>query len=167
MNTNQTIAEENSSFRSSVTGTANNTSINQVNTKNFKLPSSPNGGPGNRRGTVNPLLFQSKLGIGDITPNDKLKKIHTTTLPEENTSTSKKTDDKEKNEDSKNQLNVKFVKKVNKLLEFISRNQATIGKEEDGFVELLNKLIGTSNLSERNEIIEKLENIVASAFKDS
>ncbi len=67
----------------------------------------------------------------------------------------------------KEKLNNKFVEKVNKIIDFLEKNKITIGKEEDNFLNLLRQLIPITNLSQRNEIIEKIENIVNDFFKEN
>ena len=67
----------------------------------------------------------------------------------------------------KEKLNTKFVEKVNKIIDFLEKNKITIGKEEDNFLNLLKQLIPNTNLTQRNEIIEKIEKIVNEFFKES
>ena len=67
----------------------------------------------------------------------------------------------------KEKLNTKFVEKVNKIIDFLEKNKITIGKEEDNFLNLLKQLIPNTNLTQRNEIIEKIEKIVNEYFKES
>ena len=69
------------------------------------------------------------------------------------------------NENLKSQINQKFVKKVNKIIDFLEKNKIELGKKEDNTLGLLKKLATMTNLTERNELIEKLEGIVDAAFK--
>ena len=70
-------------------------------------------------------------------------------------------------DDIKEKLNTKFVEKVNKIIDFLEKNKIIIGKEEDNFLNLLKQLIPNTNLTQRNEIIEKIEKIVNEHFKEN
>lgn len=72
-------------------------------------------------------------------------------------------------EKMKSQMNKKFIKKVDKIIEFLERNKI----ELDNTVEfnssvsplnLLKRLKNVNDLLERNEIIDKIENIVTDVF---
>ncbi len=63
-------------------------------------------------------------------------------------------------------MNKKFVKKVDKIIEFLEKNKVELdGKSEDGnALMLLKKLKNIDDLLERNEVIDKIENIVSEIF---
>jgi len=63
-------------------------------------------------------------------------------------------------------MNKKFIKKVDKIIEFLEKNKVELdGKSEDGnALILLKKLKNIEDLLERNEIIDKIENIVSEIF---
>lgn len=62
-------------------------------------------------------------------------------------------------------INKKFVKKVDKILEFLQTNSIKFENEEDSPLYLLTKLKDVSDIYERNEIIDKIENLVTELFK--
>lgn len=66
----------------------------------------------------------------------------------------------------KTQMNKKFIKKVDKIIEFLEKNRVELdGKSEDGnALMLLKKLKNIDDLLERNEVIDKIENIVSEIF---
>lgn len=66
----------------------------------------------------------------------------------------------------KTQMNKKFIKKVDKIIEFLENNKVELdGKSEDGnALMLLKRLKNIEDLVERNEIIDKIENIVSEIF---
>lgn len=63
-------------------------------------------------------------------------------------------------------MNKKFVKKVDKIIEFLEKNKVELdGKSEDAnALILLKKLKNIDDLLERNEVIDKIENIVSEIF---
>ena len=63
-------------------------------------------------------------------------------------------------------MNKKFIKKVDKIIEFLENNKVELdGKSEDGnALMLLKRLKNIEDLVERNEIIDKIENIVSEIF---
>lgn len=63
-------------------------------------------------------------------------------------------------------MNKKFIKKVDKIIEFLEKNKVEIdGKSEDGnALMLLKKLKNIEDLLERNEVIDQIENIVSEIF---
>ena len=63
-------------------------------------------------------------------------------------------------------MNKKFIKKVDKIIEFLEKNKVELdGKSEDiNALGLLKKLKNIDDLLERNEIIDKIENIVSEIF---
>ncbi len=63
-------------------------------------------------------------------------------------------------------MNKKFIKKVDKIIEFLEKNRVELdGKSEDGnALMLLKKLKNIDDLLERNEVIDKIENIVSEIF---
>lgn len=63
-------------------------------------------------------------------------------------------------------MNKKFIKKVDKIIEFLEKNKVDLeGKSEDGnALILLKKLKNIDDLLERNDIIDKIENIVSEIF---
>jgi hypothetical protein len=68
----------------------------------------------------------------------------------------------------KTQMNKKFIKKVDKIIEFLEKNKAeldnAIGDNSNNPLLLLKKLKNMQDLSERNEIIDKIEGIVTEIF---
>jgi len=66
----------------------------------------------------------------------------------------------------KTQMNKKFIKKVDKIIEFLEKNRVELdGKSEDGnTLILLKKLKNIDDLLERNEVIDKIEHIVSEIF---
>lgn len=63
-------------------------------------------------------------------------------------------------------MNKKFIKKVDKIIEFLEKNRVELdGKSEDGnTLILLKKLKNIDDLLERNEVIDKIEHIVSEIF---
>jgi len=63
-------------------------------------------------------------------------------------------------------MNKKFIKKVDKIIEFLEKNKVELdGKSEEGnALMLLKKLKNVEDLLERNEVIDKIENIVSEIF---
>jgi hypothetical protein len=63
-------------------------------------------------------------------------------------------------------MNKKFIKKVDKIIEFLEKNKSELdSKSEDvNALNLLKKLKNIDDLLERNEIIDKIENIVSEIF---
>ena len=104
----------------------------------------------------------------DSEKNSKAKSKINTNENKSNKSNEKKENNNENNfenpENIKNKLNEKFIKKVNKIIDFLEKNNINLGKNENG-IDLLKKLININNLSERNEILEKIEKIVNDQFK--
>jgi hypothetical protein len=70
----------------------------------------------------------------------------------------------------KNQMNKKFVKKVDKIIEFLEKNKIELENisDERGVsnnpLNLLKRLKNVNDLLERNEIIDKIESIVTDVF---
>lgn len=83
-----------------------------------------------------------------------------------------KTDDKQGNayemgdhvEKLKNQINRKFIKKVDKIIEFLQSNSVNFNDNEDSPLALLSKLKNVSDIYERNDIIDKIENLITDLF---
>ena len=64
-------------------------------------------------------------------------------------------------------MNKKFVKKVEKIIDFIEKNNIEIDTPIDNPnhpMNLLKRLKTVQDLSERNEIIDKIENLVTEIF---
>jgi CRP-like cAMP-binding protein len=96
--------------------------------------------------------------------NSNEKKSNKSNEKKENNNENNLINENENSDDIKNQLNEKFIKKVNKIIEFLEKNNINLGKNENG-IELLKNLININNLTERNEILEKIEKIVNDQFK--
>lgn len=65
----------------------------------------------------------------------------------------------------KKQMNKKFNKKVDKIIEFMEKNKVESNGEDKNTLILLKKLKSIENLSERNEMIDNIENIITENFK--
>jgi hypothetical protein len=67
----------------------------------------------------------------------------------------------------KTQMNKKFIKKVEKIIEFLEKNKIEYDDSPTSFnnpIILLKKLKNVNDLSERNEIIDKIESIISDIF---
>ena len=64
----------------------------------------------------------------------------------------------------KSQINQKFIKKVNKVIDFIEKNTKINFDKKDIILTMLNKLTTLSNLTERNEILENIETILNNVY---
>lgn len=66
----------------------------------------------------------------------------------------------------KSQMNKKFVKKVDKIIEFLEKNKIEIenNSSNNNTLNLLKRLKNVNDLMERNEIIDKIENTVTDIF---
>jgi hypothetical protein len=65
----------------------------------------------------------------------------------------------------KKQMNKKFNKKIDKIIDFIESNLVEDSNEDKTPLILLKKLKNIDSLSERNEIIDKIEKIITENFK--
>jgi len=65
----------------------------------------------------------------------------------------------------KNQMNKKFLKKVDKIIEFLDNNSINFTDQQNNPLDLLKKLRATSDIYERNDIIDKIEGIITELFK--
>ncbi len=86
-----------------------------------------------------------------------------------------KNDDKDKKnnleindqvEKIKNQMNKKFLKKVDKIIEFLDNNSIQFADQQNNPLDLLKKLRATSDIYERNDIIDKIEGVITELFKN-
>ena len=66
----------------------------------------------------------------------------------------------------KNQMNKKFLKKVEKIIEFLDSNNIQFSDPNNSPVELLRRLKATSDIIERNDIIDKIEGIITKLFEN-
>jgi hypothetical protein len=67
----------------------------------------------------------------------------------------------------KSQMNKKFIKKVEKIIEFLEKNKIEYDDSPTSHnnpILLLKKLKNVNDLSERNEIIDKIESIISDIF---
>ena len=62
-------------------------------------------------------------------------------------------------------MNKKFNKKVDKIIEFMEKNKVESNGEDKNALMLLKKLKSIENLSERNEMIDNIENVITENFK--
>ena len=60
----------------------------------------------------------------------------------------------------KNQMNKKFLKKVDKIIEFLDNNSTQFVNHQNNPLELLRSLRATSDIYERNDIIDKIEGVI-------
>ena len=65
----------------------------------------------------------------------------------------------------KGEINKKFMKKLEKLIEFLSKTKIQFDADANPIV-LLDKLKKVTEITERNEIIDQIESIVMSLFKN-
>lgn len=64
-------------------------------------------------------------------------------------------------------MNKKFIKKVEKIIEFLEKNKVEMDTSPDSQnnpLVLLKRLKNVQDLSERNEIIDKIESVVTDIF---
>ena len=64
----------------------------------------------------------------------------------------------------KTQMNQRFLKKINKIIEFIEKYNIQFDKKELALT-MLNKLLTVINMNERNELLDKLGTIINDTFK--
>lgn len=63
-------------------------------------------------------------------------------------------------------MNKKFVKKVDKIIEFLENNNIKFDNNDNNPLLLLKRLKNINDIYDRNEIIDKIENIVTDLFKN-
>ena len=66
----------------------------------------------------------------------------------------------------KNQMNKKFLKKVDKIIEFLDSNSIQLADHHNNPLDLLKRLRATSDIYERNDIIDKIEGVITDLFKN-
>ncbi len=100
------------------------------------------------------------------------EKIKTTLNNKQKVQSTKDVKDIEKNfKDQKNverlkgEINKKFLKKLDKLMEFLSKTKIQFDNTETNPMLLLEKLKQVIDITERNEIIDQIESIVTNLFK--
>ena len=64
----------------------------------------------------------------------------------------------------KTQMNQRFIKKINKIIEFIEKYNIQFDKKDIALT-MLNKLLTVINMNERNELLDKLGIIINDTFK--
>ena len=67
----------------------------------------------------------------------------------------------------KNNMNKKFLKKIDKILEYLEENGIEFNNEENNPKNLLKKLKVETNIIEKNNIMDKIENFLKEFYKDS
>lgn len=63
-------------------------------------------------------------------------------------------------------MNKKFLKKVDKIIEFLDNNSIQFADQQNNPLDLLKKLRNTSDIYERNDIIDKIEGVITELFKN-
>lgn len=63
-------------------------------------------------------------------------------------------------------MNKKFLKKVDKIIEFLDNNSIQFADQQNNPLDLLKKLRATSDIYERNDIIDKIEGVITELFKN-
>ena len=137
-----------------------------------------NSNPAKKRNTTSNFQMNSHFVINEGENSEKkanngkiinLKKLNTANLNKisllDEIGEKDKKNKGENEEPMKSQINQKFIKKVCKVIDFLEKNNIEIPSKDENILNLLKKLEKTQNLAERNEIIEKIENIVEEAFK--
>lgn len=66
----------------------------------------------------------------------------------------------------KNQINKKFIKKIDKILDYLDKNNINFNNLENNPKVLLKELKSEVNILEKNHIIDKIENILKDFYKD-
>lgn len=66
----------------------------------------------------------------------------------------------------KAQINKKFTKKIDKILEYLERNNISFPNTEDNPRALLKQLRNESEIGEKNNILDRIEGILADIYKD-
>lgn len=61
-------------------------------------------------------------------------------------------------------MNKKFLKKVDKIIDFLEQHKVDIDYAGENTLTLLKKLRSIQDLSERNDVIDKIESIVTDVF---
>ena len=148
--------EENSEEKSS--NINNETNIKSDEDKSFKSSSSISNKSNKKLSNIEKMNKNNSNEKKSNKSNEKKENNNENNLINENEN------ENENSDDIKNQLNEKFIKKVNKIIEFLEKNNINLGKDENG-IELLKNLLNINNLTERNEILEKIEKIVNEQFK--
>lgn len=67
----------------------------------------------------------------------------------------------------KNSINKKFIKKIDKILDYLDKSGVTFPNEESNPRTLLKQLRGDMTITEKNMIIDKIENILKEFYKDN
>jgi midasin len=66
----------------------------------------------------------------------------------------------------KNQINKKFIKKIDKILDYLDKNNINFNNVENNPKVLLKQLKSEVNILEKNHIIDKIETILKDFYKD-
>lgn len=66
----------------------------------------------------------------------------------------------------KNQINKKFIKKIDKILDYLDKNNINFNNLENNPKVLLKELKSEVNILEKNHIIDKIETILKDFYKD-
>ena len=96
--------------------------------------------------------------------NNKPKPIQVT-VTDEVKDVEKNTEEQKNVERLKGEINKKFKKKINKLIEFLSKTKIQFDSESNPIL-LLDKLKKVTEIIEKNEIIDKIESIITNLFKN-
>ena len=67
----------------------------------------------------------------------------------------------------KNNINKKFIKKIDKILEYLEANGIEFSNDENNPKILLRKLKTETNMVEKNNIMDKIENYLNEFYKDN
>jgi hypothetical protein len=67
----------------------------------------------------------------------------------------------------KNNINKKFIKKIDKILEYLEENGIEFSNDENNPKTLLRKLKTETNIVEKNNIMDKIENYLNEFYKDN
>jgi len=96
--------------------------------------------------------------------NNKPKPIQVT-VTDEVKDVEKNTEEQKNVERLKGEINKKFKKKINKLIEFLSKTKIQFDSKANPIV-LLDKLKKETEIIEKNEIIDQIESIITNLFKN-
>jgi hypothetical protein len=67
----------------------------------------------------------------------------------------------------KNQINKKFIKKIDKILDYLEKNNINFNNADNNPKILLKQLKAEANILEKNHIIDKIESILKDFYKDN
>jgi len=126
---------------------------------------------------LNNLKNPSNLNVNDIrktskgNANNPLFMMNQESMIDADENKEKQGEMNDHAEKLKTQMNKKFIKKVDKIIDFLEKNkidiESSMGDGHGNPLSLLKKLKNIQDLGERNEIIDKIEGIVTDLFSKS